>query len=131
MMPNQKKEKEMATYSLDLRARIMGSIAGGMRITDAAKTFNVSRRVIYKWIDLEKETGSLAPKSGYQKGHSHKITDLAKFEIFALAHGHLTVKGMMAEWEKQHNVSVSETRMAVYLEKIGFTSKKNFSLRRS
>ena len=121
----------MATYSLDLRDRVMDSILKGMRPTDAAEIFKVSRRVIYKWKDLEKETGSFAPKSGYQKGHSHKITDLEKFKIFALAYGHLTVKAMTIEWEKQNNVSISETRMSIYLDKIGFTSKKNFSLRRS
>jgi len=121
----------MATYSLDLRERVMNAVFSGMRPTIAAKTFNVSRRVIYRWKNLLKTTSSLRPKSGFQKGHSHKIIDWEEFKDFIKKHGNLTVKMMIAEWMKFKNQIISESTMERSLKTIGFTSKKKFQLRRS
>ncbi len=117
--------------SIDLRKRVIAAIEGGMRITDAAKSFQVARKSIYRWLDLRKETNSLAPKSGYQKGHSHKITDWEKFKKFASEHRHLTSPKMVIEWEKITGVLMSENVMQRALKKIGYTSKKNLWIRRS
>jgi transposase len=121
----------VATYSLDLRERVINAISKGMRPTIAAKTFDVSRRVIYKWKDLLEKTNSLKPKSGFQKGHSHKITNREEFRAFVEKNGNLTVKMMIVEWAKLKNQIVSESTMERALKKIGFTSKKNIQLRRS
>jgi len=111
-------------YSIDLRNRVVAAIDGGMRITDAAKVFKVCRKTIYLWQDLRKTTNSLAPKVGYQRGHSHKITDWGQFKEFAEKHKHCASPQMRVEWEKQTNVDVSEGVMLRALKKIGFTSKK-------
>lgn len=116
---------------IDLRKRVIAAIDNGMRITDAAKLFRVGRKSIYRWLDLRKETASLAPKSGYQKGHSHKITDWEEFKEFAKVHQHLTSLKMVIEWEKITNVHMSESVMQRALKKIGYTSKKNFWIHRS
>ena len=121
----------MATYSLDLRKRVINAVFNGMRPTIAAKTFNVSRRVIYRWKNLLEATGNLNPKFGFQKGHSNKITDWEEFKGFIQKNGHLTVKIMIAEWMKFKNQIVSESTMERALKKIGFTSKKKFQLYRS
>lgn len=110
--------------SIDLRERIVAAVDSGMHIDDVAKIFKVSRRVIYKWLKLRKETNSLAPKTGYQKGHSHKITDWDQFSLFAAANKHHTVKGMIVVWEKLNNETISESVMERALKKIGYTSKK-------
>jgi transposase len=117
--------------SIDLRKRVIAAVDGGMRITDAAKTFQVGRRLIYTWLDLRKRTNSLSPKSGYQKGHSHKITDWDEFRKFIEKNSHRTVKGMIVEWTKANNNTVSESAMERWLKKIGYTSKKNFWIQRS
>ena len=70
-------------FSIDLRERVISAVDNNMRITEAVRVFKVSRRVIYEWLDLRKATGNLAPKTGYQKGHSHKITDWEQFKAFA------------------------------------------------
>lgn len=110
--------------SSDLRKRVILSIEKGLRASDAAKRFNVSRRSIYNWIKLKKETNSLAPKSGYQNGHSHKITDWNKFKKFIEKHKELTVKGMIIEWENLFNTTMSESTMERALKKCGYTFKK-------
>lgn len=111
-------------YSIDLRKRVMDAVDNGMQPTEAAKLFKVARRTIYKWIDLLKETNSLAPKEGYQKGHSHKITDWDEFEVFAESNKKCTVKVMVAKWEAQNAEKVSESVIERALKKINFTSKK-------
>lgn len=112
------------SFSVDLRERVIKAIDDGMRITEAAKVFKVCRSVIYDWQNLQKTTNSLAPKSGYQNGHSHKITDWKQFEIFVEKHKCCTSAQMRIEWEKLTGVSMSESPMLRALKKIGYTVKK-------
>jgi transposase len=111
-------------FSIDLRERVISAIDNNMRITEAVKLFKVSRRVIYEWLDLRKITGGLTPKTGYQKGHSHKITDWEKFKAFAHEHHKSRSPQMIIAWEKLTGVKVSESVMLRGLKKINFTSKK-------
>lgn len=110
--------------SIDLRKRVIAAIDGGIPITKAAQIFKVSRSIIYDWKKLLRTTKSLAPKSGYQKGHSHKITDWDQFKKFAEKHKHCASPQMRVEWKKLTNVEVSESVILRALKKIGYTSKK-------
>jgi transposase len=116
---------------IDLRKRVIAAVDDGMRITDVAKLFKVGRNAIYNWLKLRQEVNSLAPKSGYQNGHSHKITDWEKFKEFAKENQHFTSLKMAIEWEKITNVCISDITIQRALKKIGYTSKKNFWLHRS
>ena len=49
-------------YSLDLRERVLAACAAGRKPEEVAPFFQVSARVIYKWLKLRQETGSLAPR---------------------------------------------------------------------
>jgi len=111
-------------YSIDLRKRVIAAIDENMHVDEAVKTFKVSRRVIYEWLELRKKTGSLKPKFGYQKGHSHKIKDWDQFKSFAEKHKQYTAPQMIISWEKFTGVKVSENVMQRALNKIGYTSKK-------
>lgn len=111
-------------FSIDLRERVIAAVDDGMQITKAAKVFKVCRRTIYLWQDLFKKTKKLAPKSGYQKGHSHKITDWDQFKTFVEKHKHCASPKMRVEWKKLTNIDVSESVMLRALKKIGYTSKK-------
>jgi transposase len=114
----------MMAFSLDLRKRVIAAVDSNMHVDEATKVFKVSRRVIYEWLELRKETGSLAPKSGYQKGHSHKITDWDQFKVFVEKHKHCASPQMRIEWKKLTGVEVCESVMLRALKKIGYTSKK-------
>ena len=111
-------------FSIDLRERVIAAVDGGMKITEAAKVFKVCRRTIYLWQDLFKKTNSFAPKSGYQKGHSHKITDWDQFKAFVEKHKYCASPQMRVEWKKVTNIDVSESVMLRALNKIVYTSKK-------
>jgi transposase len=114
-------------FSIDLRERVISAIDNNMRVAEAVKLFKVSRRVIYEWLDLRRTTGSLAPKTGYQKGHSHKITDWEKFKVFADENRQSNSPQMIIAWEKLTGVKVSESVMLRGLKKINFTAKKKLS----
>jgi transposase len=121
----------MKPLSIDLRKRVIEATDSGMHIDQAVKVFKVCRRVIYNWLELRKKTNSLAPKSGYQNGHSHKITDWEQFKVFAEANRQRTIPQMVIEWQQLTGISASESVIGKALKKIGYTSKKNFQLRRS
>lgn len=124
------KGKIMA-LSVDLRKRVIAAIDSNIRITEIAKIFKVSRRVIYNWLKLQNEEGNLLPKSGYQKGHSHKIKNLESFKQFIEKNKHNTINQMIVAWKEITGVGMSDVVMGRYLKKIGYSSKKNIWLHRS
>jgi len=112
------------SLSVDLRKRVIAAIDEGMHQVDAAKFFKVSRRAICDWINLRKKTDSLAPKFGYQKGHSHSITDWDQFKKFAEINKYCTINQMVAEWKKLTDLTISRSVIQRALKKIGYTFKK-------
>jgi transposase len=117
--------------SIDLRKRVIAAVDEGGHITKIAEMFKVSRRVIYKWLDLRKETNDIAPKRGYQKGHSHKIKDWVRFKEFAEKNKYNTLDEMKVKWELLTNESISRSVLWKALKKINYTSKKNIWVQRS
>lgn len=113
-------------YSIDLRKRIIATVDEGKNIAVVSEIFKVSDRVIYKWLKLRRETNSLEPKSGYQKGHSHKIKDWDQFKLFAEANKYCSIPMMVNKWKQFTGDDVSESVMQRSLKKINYTSKKNF-----
>lgn len=112
--------------SVDLIKRVVEAVDEGLHIDDAVKNFKVSRRVVYNWLERREKTGSLEPKSNYQKGHSPKITDWDEFRKFAELNKHSTAKEMVEKWQTINNKTISESSMERALKKINYTSKKNF-----
>lgn len=110
--------------SVDLRKRVIAAIDGGIQIDEVVKTFQVCKRVIYNWLALREKTGNLAPKTGYQKGHSPKITDWDLFKKFAENNNQFSSPQMAARWNTQTGSDVSDDVILKALKKIGYTSKK-------
>lgn len=108
-------------YSNDLRARVLEALNSGMTMTAISKVFSVARKTIYNWQQRMEEVGTLEPKEGYQKGHSHKIKDEIEFEKFVKANSSKTSKEMAKKWG---NISSSTVRRT--LKKLGYSNKKNF-----
>ena len=59
-------------FSFDLRLRI-AKAAETMSQTEVAKIFEVSRVTVGKYVRAARAGADLKPKSGYQRGHSHKL----------------------------------------------------------
>ena len=111
--------------SEDLRRRTVEAIVTkNMSITEASKTFQVGRNAVYAWLKIYKKTGTVTGKTGYQKGHSHKITDLDSFKEFVLANKECTTAEMAIRWSSQKQQKISKSTILRFLKKIGFTYKK-------
>lgn len=111
-------------YSLDLRQRIINAIDSGITQIEAAKLFKVNRRTISRWLQLRSKTNSLTPKIGYQKGHSHKITEWDEFEKFVEVNKFLTGDEMLEKWMALKNIEMGVDVIYEGLLKIGYTFKK-------
>ena len=115
-----------ASYSYDLRTKVINAIDDGMSKTQASRIFQISRNTINLWLNRRKETGDYRAKIGYQQGYNSKITDLDKFQEFAEVHGSKTQKEMAEAWSE----NISDRTIGKALKKIGFTRKKNLRLSR-
>jgi transposase len=111
-----------APYPYELRKRAILAINNGERIGEVSKRFIISRNTLYKWISLQKETGSIRPRFGYQKGHGQIIKDRDKFEEFLKANNNKTSKELADLW----GAKVSATTIRASIKKLGYTYKKNF-----
>lgn len=111
--------------SIDLRKRVISAVDEGMHKDEASRVFKVCSRAIYKWLALREATGSLEPKTGYQKGHSHKITDWIAFKSFVEANKTYASPILRKKWKEITGVEMSESAMLRALKKIDYTSKKN------
>jgi transposase len=115
------REKMPKPYSTDLREKLFAQLDSGMSITKASKIFRINRQTIYNWVSIKEETGKLEAKSGYQKGHSHKIKDLELLEKFLLENPDKTLKQLSLLWPEK----VSGWTLGRWIKKLGYTYKKN------
>jgi transposase len=120
-----KKEEEYMprAYSYDLRKKVIEYIESGKKIIEASVVFKISRKVIFDWKKLKKETGDVQIKTGYQKGHSHKITDREGFRKFLESNKDRSSKELAALYYKK----VSASTIINMIKKLNYSYKKNFS----
>ena len=72
-----------ASYSYDLRTKVINALDDGMSKTQVSRIFKISRNTIDLWLKKREQTGDYQAEFGYQKGYNAKITDLEKFREFA------------------------------------------------
>jgi transposase len=108
-------------YSYDLRQKVIQALElDGMKKSEAAQVFQISRNTIDLWLKRRTETGDYQAKPRQPSGNGHKITDWEKFRSFAAQHGDKTQIEMAELWEGQ----ISARTISPALHKIGFTRKK-------
>ena len=106
-------------YSYDLRVRVVAAVEKGMTVPAASRTFGLHRDTIRRWWACKEATGDVQAKTGYQQGHSQKITDPEQFQAFLQQHGDATLEEMAEAWG-------GVKRMTIWrqLRKLGYTHKK-------
>ena len=108
-------------YSYDLRQKVIQALElDGMKKSEAAQVFQISRNTIDLWLKRRTETGDYQAKPKQPPGNGHKITDWEKFCKFATIHGDKTQAQMAELWEGE----ISSRTISRGLSKIGFTRKK-------
>lgn len=108
-------------YSYDLRQKVIQAIElDGMKKSEAAIAFQISRNTIDLWLKRREEIGDYRAKPNQPPGNGHKITDWEKFRAFAQTHGEKTQAEIAALWDSE----ISARSISRELQKIGFTRKK-------
>ena len=117
---NRGSEPMPASYSVDLRKKVMEHVKQYGSITLTSKIFKISRSVIYDWKRLKKESGKLLAKTGYQNGHHHKIKDLKKFKKIVEDNSGLTLAAIV----KKSGIDMSIMTCSRAMKKLNITRKK-------
>ncbi len=106
-------------YSYDLRVRVVAAVENGMGVKEASRTFGLHRDTLTTWLARKEATGDVQAKTGYQRGHSQKITDPARFQAFVQQQGDATLEHLAEAWG-------GVKRMTIWrqLRKLGYTHKK-------
>ena len=117
----------MCRYSYDLRKKVMCALKKRkFTISELSRTYEISRKTIYNWIDKEKETGDfIAEKPGPSVGQLWSIKDLDKFKESMEKSPDRTLKEISEEW----GVSIETARQS--LIRIGYSYKKNSWIQRT
>lgn len=108
-------------YSYDLRQKVIQAIElDGMKKSEAAEVFQISRNTINLWLQRKASTGDYKALPNQPPGNGHKITDWEKFEKFVGVNGDKTQVEMAELWPGE----ISDRTISRALNKIGFTRKK-------
>lgn len=112
-------------YSYDLRQKVINAIElDGMRKSEAAQVFQLSRNTIDLWLKRKADTGDYQVKPNRTTGNRHKITDWDRFRAFVKQHGDKTQAQMAALWDGD----ISARTISRALHKIGWSRKKDLWL---
>ncbi len=114
------------SYSLDLRARIVGHVRAGHSRRDAARHFRVSASCAVKLLKRADRTGSVEPA---QRGRPRGSGKLAAHQAFLIARVEaqpdMTMPELARALQVERDVIASPASLSRVLCKAGFTYKKN------
>jgi transposase len=110
-------------YSIDLRERVVASMAGGRSARATAALFGVSVASVVKWSQRRRLTGSVAP--GKIGGHRKPVLLPERDWLHArlAAAPDLTLRGLLAELHER-GVKASYGALWLFLAREGVTFKK-------
>jgi transposase len=113
----------MKAYSEDLRKKILEALHRGMKKSEAAKTFGVSRSSVKRYAAARREGRPLAPKK--HPGSRPKLDESARKLLKADVEERpaVTLKERCRFLEEVVGVSVSESTLSRLLRKMGFSPK--------
>jgi len=123
----------MASYSLDLRQRIVQAyMAGEGSIREIAKRFLVSPTTVHQYLQLHKQKGSLLPKKCIV-GRKPVVADkqLQLVENLLQNKSDLTLTQLCTAFEKKTGIKVSSASMWRAIKKIDWTYKKRLCVPRN
>jgi transposase len=119
----------VASISEDLRQRVVSAYkAGGVTYAQVAKQFSVGNASVSRWLRLDREQGSLAPKAhgGGQKrlieGDNEKL-----LRVLVLAHPDWTEAEYTREFNAKTGLSLKASTIGRAIRRLGFGVKKRLS----
>ena len=113
----------MKAYSEDLRKKLLEAVHRGMKKSEAAKTFGVSRSSVKRYAAARREGRPLTPKK--HPGSKPKLDERARriLEADVEHRPAITLKERGRFVKEMAGVSVSESTLSRLLRKMGFSPK--------
>jgi transposase len=112
-------------YSYDLRIRAINLINSGTKINKVAKLLDIGRSTLHTWLAQSRKGLDIKPKTSWQRGYGHKITDLEKFKEFVDKNSDSTITELAEKWGMAKRSTIYRA-----LKKIGYSKKKDLRCRR-
>ena len=118
----------MAAYSLDLRTRVWRACESGMSPERVAATYEVSRAWVYRLVQRQRETGSIAPRK-QTTFRRRSLTRPQEERLVAL----ITVRpdATLAELQRALPTTAALSTLWRAIDRLGLTVKKNRTRRRT
>jgi transposase len=116
----------MDPYSIDLRQRIVDAYRKGEgSVRELARRFVVSPNTVQNYLNLERETGSVAPRP-HGCGPAPKLDDAGVQEVRTLIEekNDRTLDEIAKELETRRSVRVGRTTVWHVLDRLGLRRKK-------
>ena len=123
----------MEAYSIDLRQRIVDAIKKAEGTAqEVAKRFKVARKTVYNYLNLERETGSVAPRP-HGGGPEPKLDEAGVQEVrtVLMEKNDRTLAEVADELDARLKVRVSRSTVHRVVDRLGLTRKKKRSARAS
>lgn len=112
-------------YSLDLRERVVGAIAGGLSRREAAEVFGVSPSTAVKWMRRQQDSGSVAARGMGGDRRSRLGGERSFIEERLDTVNDLTIEELRAALREERGVVVGYGTVWRFLSKEKITLKKN------
>jgi len=119
-------QKDMKSYSLDLRERIVASRYEGKSLKWIAATFQVSISSVKRYVRQATVTGSVAPKVQRRKQPQIRGEYEAQLATQVASMDDATLEAHIEEWERTTGMRVSRATMCRALQRIRQTRKKDY-----
>jgi len=123
----------MDPYSIDLRQRIVDAHRKGEgSVRELARRFVVTPNTVQNYLNLERETGSVAPRP-HGAGPAPKLDDAGVQEVRTLIEekNDRTLDEIAKELETRRNVHVGRSAVWRAVDRLGLPRKKNASRERA
>jgi transposase len=113
--------------SPDLRDRVVAAIRDGASCREAARTFSVSVASAVRWSQLERASGSTAPRPHGLRRRPVLLPERDWLLARVAAAPDLTVRALRAELAERRGVQVGYGAVWRFLAREGLTFKKNLA----
>lgn len=136
-MPKQDARKLSPEGQEDLRRRVMAAVEGGMGVTEAARTFGVTRQSIHNWVNAVEARGVAAlkarrrgPKPGGRSLAPHQRASLVRSitagcpDQLRLPFALWTRDAVIELTQRRFGISLSRSTMGRYLREWGMSPQK-------
>lgn len=111
-------------YSEDLRGRALDMVERGDSVKEVSTVLGLGLTTIKYWVRAWQTEGRRVAKTGYQKGHSHKLKDVEILRELVAKNPDKTLK----ELGKMLPVPCGADTVHRGLKRLGMTYKKRVSL---